>query len=128
MKIAVVGSRGLTQDFVYVGLFCVLDALKPTEIVSGGAIGPDRMGERYAKEKGIPCTVFKPDWNKHGNSAGILRNQDIVDASDMVVAVWDGLSKGTKNVLERAEAAGKKSRIVYCVNCDDVEKGRVVIE
>lgn len=101
MKVAVVGSRSFTD---YELLKKTLDELYPniTRIVSGGAKGADSLSEQYAKEEGIPTQIFKPDWEKHGKAAGFIRNRDIVENSDMVIAFHDGQSKGTANSIELA--------------------------
>lgn len=107
MKVAVVGSRTF-NDFAL--LRKTLDTLYPniSLIVSGGAKGADSFAERYAKEEGISTLIFKPDWKTHGKAAGFIRNKDIVEAADMVIAFWDGISKGTKNSMDHAEKMGKK--------------------
>lgn len=72
------------------------------EVVSGGAVGPDRLGERWAKENGILVTRFLPDWNKYGKRAGMLRNAAMIDyikPNGAVIAVWDGVSRGTANTI-----------------------------
>lgn len=71
-------------------------------VVSGGANGADKLGERWAKENGIQTLIFKPDWNKYGKRAGFIRNEDIIKNSDFVVAFWDEISKGTKSSIDLA--------------------------
>ena len=101
MKLAVVGSRGFSD---YDLLKSRLDEEKDiTEIISGGAIGADRLAEQYAAEKNIPTTIFKPEWGKHGKAAGMIRNKDIICAADKVIAFWDGKSKGTENSINIAQ-------------------------
>ena len=111
MKIAVVGSRTFDD---YNLLKETLDKFYPkvTLIVSGGAKGADSLAERYAKGEGIPTLIFKPDWKKHGKSAGFVRNKDIVSAADTVIAFWDGESKGTNNSIDQAIQLGKKVMII----------------
>ena len=58
----------------------------PEIIISGGAIGSDKMAERYAKIHNIPVLILVPDWKKHGKKAGILRNTDIINESTHVIA------------------------------------------
>ena len=82
------------------------------EIVSGGAIGADQLGERYAKEHEIKFVVFKPDWNSHGRAAGMIRNGDIIGRCTHVIAFWDGISAGTKNSIDRANRSGKPCKVV----------------
>jgi hypothetical protein len=109
MKIAVVGSRSF-DDYSY--LHYALLPFKITEIVSGGAKGADSLAETYARTYAIPMKIFYPDWDKYGKSAGFRRNQQIVDYADIVVAFWDGESKGTKHSIDIAVKQNKQV-IVY---------------
>lgn len=109
MKVAVIGSRTLKD---YEKVKKDLSGLPITELISGGAIGADSLGERYANEKGIPTKIFLPDWKKHGKAAGFIRNTDIIENADMVVAFWDGQSKGTKDSITKANNLGKKVLII----------------
>ncbi|MEK0346434.1 MAG: SLOG family protein [Nitrosopumilus sp.] len=111
-KIAVVGSRDFT-DYLLLAEILELFFDKGFEIISGGAEGADSLAENYATRKRLKCTVFKADWDVHGKSAGFIRNQLIVDAADIVVAFWDGVSKGTKDTLDKAHKARKITLIVY---------------
>jgi hypothetical protein len=109
MKVAVIGSRGF-DDYEL-----VKTALSPLTIillVSGGAKGADSLGERYAKENNIETLIFKPDWEKHGKAAGMIRNTDIVNNADTIIAFWDGESKGTKDSITKAEKLGKNTIII----------------
>ena len=109
MKVAVVGSR----SFENFELMCEeLDKLEITEIISGGARGADSLAERYARDCEIKMTVIKPDWNRHGRAAGMLRNTDIVTGSDLVVAFYNGYSRGTADSIKKAKAMGKSLIIV----------------
>jgi hypothetical protein len=84
-----------------------------TEVISGGAAGADTLGARWATERQIKLTVFKPDWNRFGKRAGFVRNEDIVAAADVVLAIWDGSSKGTQNSLSIAKRLKKPTIIIY---------------
>ena len=108
MKVAVVGSRSIfTTD---IGAY-ISDE---DEIVSGGAIGIDSCAAEYAKKNGLKLTVFLPQYEKYGRAAPIVRNKEIVDYADKVVAFWDGKSKGTLSVIKYAEKTGKPCDIVIC--------------
>lgn len=105
MKIAVVGSRGLQVDiagFIPEGA---------TEIISGGARGVDALAEAYARKAGLPLRVFLPDTRLLGKMAYFVRNDQIVDAADVVVAIWDGKSRGTRYTIERARKMNKPVEI-----------------
>ena len=108
MKVAIVGSRGV----------CVSDIGKyvsdAEEIVSGGAVGVDFCAVCFAKEKGIRLTEFLPQYERYGRAAPIVRNKEIVDYSDKIVAFWDGSSKGTLSVIKYAQKMGKPCEIIIC--------------
>jgi len=79
-----------------------------TMIVSGGARGVDRIGEMWASRQGLQCRVFEALWNKYGKGAGFKRNEHMARFSDALIAVWDGKSKGTADMIERAKKHGLK--------------------
>ena len=109
MKVAVIGSRNLCVENL--GAYLPSDC---TEIVSGGAVGVDACAAEYAKEKGIKLTVFLPQYQLYGRAAPIVRNKEIVDYSDKVMAFWDGCSKGTLSVIRYAEKTGKPCETIIC--------------
>lgn len=61
------------------------------------------MGERYAKENGIDLAIFPAEWDKYGKRAGYLRNEQMADHADSLIAFWDGKSKGTKHMIDIAK-------------------------
>ena len=67
----------------------------------------ERNNENIGKIVKINRIIFLPDWDKYGKSAGFIRNKLIINEADMVVAFWDGKSKGTKNSIDLAINAGK---------------------
>ena len=109
MRIAVIGSRTFNN---YEVVKDILDSISPiTLIVSGGAMGADTLGARYARENGIDIIVYKPDWTL-GRGAGFIRNTSIINDADMVVAFWDGKSRGTLDSITKAEKQGKKVLVI----------------
>lgn len=106
MKVAVVGSRKLT-------ITDIGDYLPPdtTELVSGGARGVDSCAKKYADANGIPITEFLPEYKLYGKGAPIKRNFQIVEYADIVVALWDGTSIGTKMVIDTCRKKGKSVNI-----------------
>ena len=81
-------------------------------IVSGHATGADSLGERYASEKGLSVELHPADWAKHGRAAGPIRNEEMASVADALIAFWDGQSRGTKNMIDTANAKGLKVAIV----------------
>lgn len=76
------------------------------EIVSGGAKGADALGEAWAKSKGLDIKVFEADWKTHPRAAGPIRNKQMAEYADGLVAFWDKKSKGTKNMIDTALKMG----------------------
>ncbi len=106
MKVAVIGSRGLK----------VLDLEKylpkdVTEIISGGAKGVDTSAREYAILHGIKLTEFLPEYDKYGKIAPLKRNITIIKNADLVLAFWDGKSRGTKFVIDNCKKLGVRVRI-----------------
>ena len=98
--LGIVGSRtfndyALFERAIDKTLLRLSDKHDQIAFVSGGAKGADSFARRYAKEHKIKIIEFLPDWNKHGKAAGFIRNQEIIDKSDLLVAFWDGKSRGT---------------------------------
>ena len=108
-NIAVIGSRGFSDYFL---LKQALDKEEIAKVVSGGAKGADSLAALYARENDIDLQEFLPDYKKHGRGAPLVRNKLIVDASDMVIAFWDGKSRGTKYTMDYAEKQGKEVKVV----------------
>ena len=109
MKIAVVGSRDF-PDMELVRAF-VRSLPKDTVIISGGARGVDRTAEEEAKKLGMVTEIYPADWQTHGKKAGFLRNKQMVDAADRIVAFHDGVSRGTLHTINLAKAADKPVEI-----------------
>lgn len=76
-----------------------------TEVVSGGARGVDRLGEQWAEALCIPVKQFKPDWSV-GRQAGVIRNMQMADYAEALVAFWDGMSHGTDHMIRCAKEKG----------------------
>ncbi len=75
-----------------------------TEVVSGTASGADTYGETWAKLFEKPVQRFIPDWKNLGKKAGFVRNQEMAEYADALIAIWDGKSAGTKHMIDSAHA------------------------
>ena len=115
MKVAVIGSRNLiVQD---------LKRYLPeevTEIVSGGAKGVDTSAKEYADAQGIKLTEFLPEYGRYGRGAPLKRNISIIEYADLVLAFWDGKSRGTKFVIDECKKRNKPVRIIL-MNSEQLE-------
>ena len=85
-------------------------------IISGTARGADRLGERYARERGYEIRQFPADWLNDEKKAGPIRNAKMADNADALIAFWDGQSRGTKNMIETAKRKGLAIRIINLSN------------
>lgn len=115
IKLAIIGSRTFNNYELLkekMHKLITQENYEITHIVSGGANGADKLGEKYAKEFNIPTIIFPAEWNKYGKSAGFIRNKDIIKNADVVVAFWDGQSRGTKNSIDLANSSNKPVFIV----------------
>ena len=110
MKVAVVGSRGLTVRNLKKYL-----PEETTEIVSGGARGIDRCAREYALDHGLKLTEFLPEYQKYGRGAPLKRNLEIIAYSDLVLAFWDGKSHGTRYTIEHCRKQGKLVHVFFAI-------------
>lgn len=85
----------------------------PSIILSGGARGADKLGERYAISEGIAINLYPANWDKYGVSAGYKRNEEMAKNGDRLIAFWDCNSIGTKHMIELAETYKLEIDIVY---------------
>lgn len=106
MKVAVIGSRGLTVEKL--GKYLPPET---TEIISGGARGIDTCAREYAISHNIKLTEFLPEYKKYGKSAPLRRNITIIENADIVLAFWDGKSNGTRFVIEKCHEFGKEIKV-----------------
>lgn len=118
MRVVVCGSRNIT-DKAWVAEAIAMSGFKITTLISGGARGVDQIAEEIARENGWAIEQYLPDWDRHGKKAGILRNADMVNVADAVIALWDGTSRGTKSSIDFADRKG----IPCYVELSDLSKG-----
>lgn len=120
MRILVCGTR-TWKDAVGIkeALDEALDTLKPGDtltIIEGGAKGADQLAGGWAEARadiGVLHKCFPADWDKFGKRAGYIRNVQMLQEGepDLVIAFWDGKSKGTGMMIALAEAWGVKVNV-----------------
>lgn len=106
MKIIIAGSRNINNRGA-VGRAIASCPFTITEVVSGTARGVDSIAESIAATKGYPVKLFPADWDKYGKPAGAIRNKQMAEYADALIAIWDGQSKGTRNMIETMNQTGK---------------------
>jgi hypothetical protein len=140
MKLGIVGSRNcpLTYEDIYFPILDFYDMIDTNfqlstdikkVIVSGGAGGADALAKEFIEKYNMDQKTlalngneykrvfeyieYLPDWDKFGKSAGPIRNQQIIDDSDALLAFWDGKSPGTRNSIELARKKKIPTLIIY---------------
>lgn len=83
-----------------------------TTVFHGGAAGADRHVSAACVELGLDCYAFPPRYDEHGKAAPHVRNDQMLAQADLVVAFWDGKSRGTKSVIDKAEKLGIPVEVV----------------
>nr|WP_297388196.1 DUF2493 domain-containing protein [uncultured Roseateles sp.] len=105
MRTIIAGSRNINDpDEVEAAIKASGFAI--TVVLSGCAPGVDLLGEMWARKHGLAVERFPADWDRYGRSAGPKRNMQMATAADALIAVWDGWSPDTRNMLECARLRG----------------------
>ena len=123
MKLIIAGSRSIT-DYETVRQAVILSGFwskygHNIEVVSGCANGVDKLGELFAENNGLVIHRFPADWNnidvtgvrvktnaygnKYNAAAGAIRNMQMGDFADGLLAIWDGKSRGTKQMIDYSQ-------------------------
>jgi hypothetical protein len=101
MKVIVAGGRDFT-NYALVEEAIKISGFEISQIVSGKAKGVDTLGEVWALANNVPVEAFPADWSQHGRAAGPIRNKQMAEYADALIAIWDGESKGTANMIQQA--------------------------
>ena len=118
-RILIAGSRTINDDAL---LLQALDEAwrqkillgSNIEIVAGGALGVDSLAKKYALARNLPYTEFKPQYlSSDDRGAPLRRNVQMADYADVLVAIWDGKSSGTRHMIGQMEVRAKQVYIKY---------------
>src|SRR5207245_9152363 len=110
LRVAIVGSRHFSAPKRVAE--CVKGLPPRASIITGSASGVDAEATKTARDKGIPVQVIPASFDEMADaSKSAARNQRLVDACDVLVAFWDGSSKGTRATVERALDSGKEVHV-----------------
>lgn len=90
----------------------VVSGTQSLHVGNGKYVGADYLGEQWAREMWHLLVRFHPDWDNHGKAAGMIRNAEMAKYATHLVAFWNGVSPGTKNMIEQAKKHNLKVRIV----------------
>ena len=110
MKLLIVGSRGIKDFDLSLHILPDVDT-----IISGGADGIDSLAEKYADSHNLSKYIMRPRYDIYGRAAPLKRNEQMVDAADCVLAIWDGCSKGTQYTIKYAKKNNKPLILVNII-------------
>ena len=120
MKVIIAGGRDFTNFFVVCNSLINFQK-QITEIISGDATGADSLGIQWAQLRDIPVKHFPAHWDIYGNNAGYIRNAEMGEYADALIAFWNGKSRGTKHMIQTMKFR-KKPYIVFDYS------GKVIME
>lgn len=110
VKVAIIGSRHFAAPNRVTDY--VKSLPKGASILTGSASGVDAVVTRAAREGGVPVHVMPASFDEMSDAGkSVARNQRLVDSCDVLVAFWDGSSKGTRATVDRALEAGKEVHV-----------------
>lgn len=110
MKVIIAGIRTL-ENYEAVKAAVRKSGFEIEEVVSGCANGADKLGEKWAFENGLPIKRFPADWDRNGKAAGPIRNRKMAEYADALIAIWDDMSPGTRNMIHEARKRGLKVHV-----------------
>jgi len=114
-KVIIAGGRDF-NDYELLKEKCITilsnHAYSQIEIVSGKARGADTLGERFAEERGMRIKEFPANWSRDGSAAGPIRNRQMANYADALIAFHDGRSRGTAHMIQVARDLGLKVRVI----------------
>ncbi len=123
LRVIIAGSRDF-NDYKLLKKTCMEIICKKTAlpdltiIVSGGARGADKLGEQFANDIGLEIVRFIPNWDSLGKRVGYVRNEEMAKFAveqgndGMLIAFWDGASRGTKHMIDLAHKHGLEVHVV----------------
>jgi hypothetical protein len=112
MRILVCGCRDWTNIDV---INLILKAQGPGHIlIEGGAKGADTLAKYVALSLGWEVESYPADWKTYGRAAGPIRNAQMLSQGrpNVVVAFWDGESRGTLDMIRKTIKSGKPVNII----------------
>ncbi len=127
MKVIIAGGRDVPHSMA---VRLIVAALKESgwlnkieTIIEGGARGVDLAAKTFAKHMRWPVMTFEANWEEYGKSAGPIRNKQMAKECDALIAIWDGKSLGTRNIIESVNSLGKPAFVYnYGFNEEEAER------
>lgn len=122
MKLAIIGSRSVKEEQMVweaIHTFVTGHSVEgvPITLLSGGAEGIDHFTKSYAAKWSMDHVEFIPYFkldraSDYSARHFFIRNKQIIDNSDRVLAIWDGASKGTEHGIKYSQKTGKQVMVI----------------
>lgn len=114
MRTIIAGGRNFGDVYLLNNTMKMLHdlGLSVTSVTCGEATGADKLGKQWAEQQFLPVDSHRAKWKEYGKSAGYIRNAAMAECSDLMVAFWDGKSKGTKHMIDLALKKGLLVQVV----------------
>lgn len=113
MKVIIAGGRDF-NDYALLRMKCdaILAYAKSVTVICGEAKGADTLGKKFAKARNYKVESYPANWNLNGKGAGPIRNEQMAKAATHLIAFWDGQSRGTADMIQRATTHGLTVRVI----------------
>ena len=105
MNVIIAGTRTI-NNYSYLEQAIEESKFEITKVLCGGCRGVDELGRQWAIRNQKPYDLYLAKWEEEGRKAGVLRNQRMVEHADALIVIWNEISKGTADVIIRAERKG----------------------
>ena len=124
MKLIIAGGRDFNQGYIIYKVLYGLGNDIINEVVCGDAKGADTLGAEWAHLHNIPVKHFPAKWDEYGKAAGYIRNAEMGEYADALIAFWDGKSKGTAHMIKTMKM-NKKPYTIYDYNGKLIESSDI---
>ena len=118
MNVGIVGSRNFNNWKLMNSIVSDYTRIDPT-IVTGDARGADALAVKLARYHDLVVIVHKAHWDLYGKKAGPIRNQKIVDDSDVLIAFPSKHGKGTQITIDMARKTGIPVHVIDDWECEE---------
>lgn len=106
MILLVCGGRDYTdRDAAFAALDRAHAKRPVTVLIHGAQTGADTLAGEWAEARGVKVIGVRALWEVHGNAAGPLRNQAMLDMEPEGAVALPG-GRGTADMVRRCRSAG----------------------
>lgn len=98
--------------------------LETCTVICGGANGADALGGQWGVAHHHTVEYFPAEWDQLGRKAGFVRNEQMACRGQILIAFWDGQSKGTRHMIDLALKHGLEVHVYRYdpIQTDDIER------